>query len=131
MSVRHLKGSCVCGQARYAVDLDPTADSYKCNCSVCGKHRTWFTTVAPSAFQLLVDDDALGHSGKRIVRRFCKQCGTHLFARATGSDGKPMVGVVLATVEGLSDEERAAMPVKVFDGRHDDFEHAPKITAYL
>ena len=131
MSQRAFRGSCVCGQARYEVDLDLTAETFKCNCSVCSNHRTWFAGVAPSAFRLLVDDATLGHSGENIVRRFCTRCGTHLFARATGPDGKPFVGVVLATVEGISDEERAALPVTVFDGRHDDFEHPPPVTSYL
>ena len=129
--VRHLQGKCVCGEARYEVDLDLGADSFKCNCGVCSKHRTWFTAVPPAAFKLLVDDGSLGQSGKRIVRRFCKQCGTHLFARAIGPDGQPMVGVVLATLEGVTDEELAAMPVQYFDGRHDDFERPPEVTSYL
>jgi hypothetical protein len=127
-------GGCHCGAVRYEADIDFSQGTVKCNCSICSKARAWLVGVSGEDFRLQSGADALGDyqfAAQRIHHLFCKQCGVKSFARATGPDGKPMVAVMVSCLDGLSDAERASLPVVYIDGRHDDFKSPPAETRYL
>ena len=77
---------------------------------------------SPSDFTLTAGDgDLLEYvfNTRTLTRFLCRHCGIVCFARGTGPDGNPMVGV---NVNTLDDAEVSALRVVYFDGRHDRFE---------
>jgi hypothetical protein len=125
-------GGCHCGAVRYEADVDLAQGTVKCNCSICGKARTWLAATDAKSFRLLSGVDALSEyqfGGKRIRHLFCKHCGVKSFARGTEPDG--MVVVVVSCLENIPDAERAALSVMYVNGRDDDFASAPAETRHL
>src|SRR5256712_2877582 len=59
MSTQSFHGGCHCGAVRYAVDLDLSKGTLRCNCSLCRKSRAWFTFAPANAFSLESGGEAL------------------------------------------------------------------------
>ena len=77
-------GECFCGAVGFTLTGDPVAMGY-CHCESC---RHWsagplnaFTLWPPSALQVTAGEDQIGtyHKTDRSYRKWCKQCGGHLF----------------------------------------------------
>lgn len=83
-----LEGGCLCGKVRYHTDAEPLMQVI-CHCKTCQK-------ISGSAYSLNVGvpqdefvakgetlstyDDHSGSSGKAFYRRFCANCGSHVFS---------------------------------------------------
>lgn len=92
-------GGCLCGQVRYRIDAEPVG-SRVCWCRDCqriagnGTVNALFPTQtieitagSPAEFMRQAD------SGNVIRRRFCRACGSHLFADSSGRAGLTVVRV--------------------------------------
>jgi hypothetical protein len=83
-SERTYNGSCFCGAVQLTVTGEPAAMGY-CHCESC---RQWsagpinaFTLWKPQAVQITRGADKIGgyHKTPRSERKWCKECGGHLF----------------------------------------------------
>jgi len=77
-------GECFCGAVGFTLTGDPVAMGY-CHCESC---RHWsagplnaFTLWPPSALQVTRGEENIGtyHKTDRSYRKWCTQCGGHLF----------------------------------------------------
>jgi hypothetical protein len=129
-------GSCHCKQVRYQIDIDLEAGTTKCNCSFCAKVRNWSAMTKPPAFKLLSDPAGLGDYGftPESVNRhnFCKHCGVRVFSKGHVAEiGGDFVSVMISTLDNLSDEYLAGLPVTHCNGRDNDWFHRPAVSAHL
>ncbi|XHS79394.1 GFA family protein [Burkholderiaceae bacterium UC74_6] len=91
-------GGCLCGQVRYTLSADPVA-SRICWCRDC-QHIAGNGTVNaifPSESIAITGETkaylSSAESGNQITRRFCPQCGSHLFADSSGRAGFTVVRI--------------------------------------
>lgn len=83
-----LDGGCLCGRARYRVDVEPAFVGV-CHCSDCQRFSgSAFSTVIgipATALKLtgvVKTFTKVGDSGKAIHRRFCPECGSGIVEEA-------------------------------------------------
>jgi hypothetical protein len=123
-TLKTYRGSCACGAVRFEADLDLQAGTTRCNCTLCTKAGLWGVTIAPSAFRLLGGEDNLAdfQRGAKIGHFvFCKTCGVRPFGHG---DAPWMNGrYVSVQLTSLDDADLSDVPVKYFDGRHDNWEN--------
>jgi hypothetical protein len=129
MALKTHHGSCHCGAVTYEAVVDLMAGTGRCNCSVCLKTRHWGVMLKPAQFRLLTGADNITAYG---FARFCRTCGVRPFGMGNVPEiGGDFVTIQIATIDDLTDEERAALPVAYSDGRNDNWWNAPAITTFL
>jgi hypothetical protein len=129
------QGSCHCGKIKFEADIDLAQGAGKCNCSICSKIRNWSSIVKPDAFRLLSGKESLSDyqfNSNSMHHYFCSNCGVRPFGHGDIPEvGGEFYSVQIACLDGISDEELAAVPVRYANGRDNDWMHAPAITAHL
>ena len=81
-------GGCLCGHVRYRLSAEPVAARI-CWCRDCQKIGAGgptagaaFKTASLTIAGALKDYVSVADSGNRMHRKFCPNCGTHLFSEA-------------------------------------------------
>jgi hypothetical protein len=106
------KGSCHCKAAGFEADIDLSAGTHKCNCSICVKTRHWVAIIRPSAFRLLrgkqdLSDYQFGSKGEHHL--FCRHCGVRSFQRIyVERMGGEHVAVQVAALDDVDPKELIA-----------------------
>jgi len=103
------EGRCLCGSVRYTVHSKPLVIR-SCWCKVCQTIASGnatinlaFPTNAVIIKGKLKDYVSIADSGNRMHRRFCPDCGTHLFSEA---EERPNMIVVRAGTLDHSEQVR-------------------------
>ena len=132
---RTYSGSCHCGAVRFEVDIDLSAGTFKCNCSICTKSRNWLAVVKPEAFRLIAGESDLSdyQCGKQTTHNlFCKHCGVSSFVWGDDKNlGGRFYAVKVACLDDATVDELANAPITYVDGRHDNYNAAPAEVRHL
>lgn len=98
------QGGCLCGAARYEVNLDGHKTG-NCHCVDCQKNSGAafmpFSNIDSGQFRWLKKPEGVYRSSERALRTFCTQCGTPL------------------TWEALSRPERQSISIGTLDDTKD------------
>ncbi|WP_435783695.1 GFA family protein [Cellvibrio sp.] len=105
------KGNCLCGAVKYEITAEPVATRV-CWCRDCQHIASNGTVniIVPSE-ELTITGKLSGFtktadSGSSVLRRFCSECGSHLFAN---SSARPLFTVVrVGTLENPSSVKPSA-----------------------
>ncbi|MBQ5941605.1 MULTISPECIES: GFA family protein [unclassified Massilia] len=127
-------GSCHCGAVRYEADFDLARGTIKCNCSICTKMRFWAVQLPAAHFRLLQGREALREYRFHLRRdghNFCGECGINLFSTGESSALGPFVAVTVNSLDDMPVEDLMAAPLRVFDGRNDNWVTPPQETRHL
>ncbi|MDE1995096.1 MAG: GFA family protein [Rhizobiaceae bacterium] len=128
-------GSCHCGAVAYEADIDLSGGTFKCNCSICRKKRSWLVVATPADFRLISGEGALSEylfGANAVHHLFCGTCGVSSFAHSDNPAlGGKFYAVCVACLDDATEEELAEAPVMYFDGRNDRYDRGPDETRYL
>jgi hypothetical protein len=133
--LRTYRGSCHCGAVRFEAEIDLSQGTNKCNCSICTKTRNWNAIIRPEAFRLLAGEQDLGDYQFNLKvghHLFCKHCGVHGFSRGYVEQiGGHYVAIQMAALDDVEPAELIAAPVRIGNGRANDWGTTPAETRHL
>lgn len=128
-------GSCHCGAVRYEADIELSAGTSKCNCSICTKKRLWNVTIKPEAFRLLAGEAELTDYQfglKSVHHLFCQHCGVSSFGWGDILEvGGKFYSVNVTCLDDVAVDELVNAPITYFDGRNDNWELPPDKIRHL
>jgi hypothetical protein len=135
MALKTYSGSCHCGAVRFEADLDLSAGTNKCNCSLCTKARAWFAFAkGGDRFRLLQGEQALsqyrwtppGQPQSFLTYSFCRTCGIRTFVQGEMEAlGGTFHAIQVMTLDNVEPDELANAPIHYVDGRHNQFDRRP------
>ncbi len=134
MAARTHTASCHCGAVRIEAELDLTAGTGRCNCSICKKSRWWGISVKPEKVRSIQGEDNTFsyQSGSAVDMRHCKTCGLRVYGKGYVEQiGGHFVAINVACLDDVTDEELAAAPIHYSNGRDNDWMHEPGVKSYL
>jgi hypothetical protein len=117
-------GSCHCGAVRFAAEVDLARGTIQCNCTLCSKQRSWVAIVPRAAFRLLEGSTALSEyrcNTRTEGHMFCSVCGVRVFHTGASPRWGDYVALSVACLDDAGDDELAAAPVTLLDGRNGDW----------
>jgi hypothetical protein len=134
--LRTYTGSCHCGAIRFEVDVDISAGTGKCNCTICTKMRLWTLNAKPEMFRLMAGEtDLTDYQGKNWVAHhlFCKHCGVRPFEWVDMPNmiGAKYYNINVGCLNEVDIDELMAAPVTYYDGLNDDWGSTPAETRHL
>jgi len=130
------RGSCHCVAVRFETDVDISAGTGKCNCTLCTKMRLWSVEVKPEAFRLLAGEaDMVDYQRTNKVAHhlFCRHCGVRPFewVDVPNMTGEKYYNINVACLDGLDIDELMAAPVTYYDGLNNDWGSTPAEVRHL
>ena len=134
--LRTYVGSCHCGAVRFEADVDISAGTGKCNCTMCTKMRLWSVEVKTEAFRLIAGEaDLVDYRGRNPVAHhlFCRHCGIRPFewVDMPNMSGSKYYNINVACLDGVDINELMAAPVTYYDGLNNDWGNTPAETRHL
>ncbi|MFJ6328640.1 MULTISPECIES: GFA family protein [unclassified Rhizobium] len=130
-------GSCHCGAVRFEAEVDISAGTSKCNCTICAKARLWSVNAFPKAFRLVAGErdltDYRGLKNSVAHHLFCKHCGVRPFewVDVPNLSGTKYYNINVACLDEVDADELAGAPVTYCDGLNDDWGSIPIETRNL
>lgn len=132
--LKTFKGSCHCAAVQFEADLDLSASSYRCNCSICRRTRFWPAIAGANGFRLLAGEQELTEyrfNTRKNQHFFCKHCGVRAFGIGNETPVGKMYGVNIGCLEGVTEEELSNIPITYVDGLNDNPQNAPVFFSHL
>lgn len=111
-----ISGGCLCGNVHYSSDAEPVM-VVACHCAHCQKQSgsAFSMNLGIPTDQLSVTGESLatygdqGSSGMPVLRKFCRNCGSQLFAEA-----KAFPGVLFVKAGSLDDASWVAPTAQIW-----------------
>jgi hypothetical protein len=129
------KGSCHCGKVRFEADVDLSAGTGRCNCSICTKRRAWSAQIKPEQFRLIAGEDELSDYQFGTMsghHRFCKTCGVAPFGHGYIKEiGGAYYSINVACLDDVEPAAFVEIPIRYMDGRNNNWWNEPAETRYL
>lgn len=104
-----MEGGCLCGAVRYRIEGSPRRTTH-CHCIHCRRAGgaafvTWIE-FDPSEFEFVSGSPSQYESRPRVIRQFCRDCGTQLtYRNADEPDTVDVTACSLDDVEAVSPED--------------------------
>lgn len=126
-------GHCHCGAVRFEADLDLSAGTFKCNCSMCRMTRLWGAIVGADSFRLSAGEaDIVDYQPDNVDQVFCRKCGVRSFGWGESPElGGKFYAVRVNCLDGVDIDELVKAPITYYDGAHDKYDSPPAEIRHL